>query len=170
MNLGQAWRLGWFGVQAGVAMALLYGAYRHGMGVSDSAWTARWAQQQAALQTATTKALQTARETERRLQRQIHEVANDATLQQSAADIEAVVLDTTGQRLRDEAALFAIGDRCPGSPATADPGATGTRAAMVLSDLLQRADRRAGELAKAYDAARIAGLACERMYEAARRR
>jgi hypothetical protein len=40
----------------------------------------------------------------------------------------------------------------------------------VLSDLLQRADRRAGELAKAYDAARIAGLACERMYEAARRR
>ena len=170
MNFGQAWRLGWFGVQAGLAMALLYGAYRRGIGVSDSAWTARWAQQQAALQTATTKALQAARETERRLQRQIHEVANDATLQQSAADIEAVVLDTTGQRLRDEAALFAIGGRCPGSPATADPGATGTRAAMVLSDLLQRADRRAGELAKAYDAARIAGLACERMYEAARRR
>ena len=36
---------------------------------------------------------------------------------------------------------------------------------MVLSDLFQRADQRAGELAAAYDRARIAGLACERGYE-----
>ncbi|MDP1045514.1 DUF2514 family protein, partial [Klebsiella pneumoniae] len=35
---------------------------------------------------------------------------------------------------------------------------------MVLSDLLQRADKRAGELAAAYDRARIAGLTCERSY------
>jgi hypothetical protein len=35
---------------------------------------------------------------------------------------------------------------------------------MVLSDLFQRADQRAGELAKAYDAARIAGLACQEAY------
>jgi hypothetical protein len=39
---------------------------------------------------------------------------------------------------------------------------------MVLSDMFQRADKRAGELAKAYDAARIAGLACERSYGALR--
>lgn len=39
-------------------------------------------------------------------------------------------------------------------------------AAMVLSDLLTRADERAGELAKAYDVARIAGLACEEHYRA----
>jgi hypothetical protein len=37
---------------------------------------------------------------------------------------------------------------------------------MVLSDLLARADARAGELAKAYDGARIAGLACEGAYNA----
>jgi hypothetical protein len=37
---------------------------------------------------------------------------------------------------------------------------------MVLSDLLARADARAGELAKAYDRARIAGLACEASYNA----
>ncbi|WP_205298029.1 DUF2514 family protein [Pantoea sp. Cy-639] len=41
-----------------------------------------------------------------------------------------------------------------------------TRAAMVLSDLLSRADARAGELASAYDRARIAGLACEASYNA----
>jgi hypothetical protein len=36
---------------------------------------------------------------------------------------------------------------------------------MVLSDLLTRADVRAGELAKAYDRARIAGEQCEREYD-----
>jgi hypothetical protein len=32
---------------------------------------------------------------------------------------------------------------------------------MVLSNLFQRIDKRAKELAKAYDAARIVGSACE---------
>jgi hypothetical protein len=40
------------------------------------------------------------------------------------------------------------------------------RAAMVLSQLLERADARAGDLAKAYDRARIAGEACESAYVA----
>ncbi|MDP1153903.1 DUF2514 family protein, partial [Klebsiella pneumoniae] len=33
---------------------------------------------------------------------------------------------------------------------------------------LQRADKKSGELAVAYDRARIAGLACERSYDAIR--
>jgi hypothetical protein len=37
---------------------------------------------------------------------------------------------------------------------------------MVLSDLLARADARSGELAQAYDRARIAGQQCEREYGA----
>ncbi|MGH2435332.1 MAG: DUF2514 family protein, partial [Pseudomonas sp.] len=45
-------------------------------------------------------------------------------------------------------------------------GQAATRAAMVLSDLLARADERAGELAKAYDRARIAGQLCEASYNA----
>ncbi len=45
-------------------------------------------------------------------------------------------------------------------------GQAATRAAMVLSGLLARADARAGELTKAYDRARIAGLACEAAYTA----
>nr|WP_236167116.1 DUF2514 family protein [Pseudomonas fulva] len=35
---------------------------------------------------------------------------------------------------------------------------------MVLSDLLARADARAGELARAYDRVRIAGQLCEASY------
>lgn len=36
-----------------------------------------------------------------------------------------------------------------------------TRIGIVLSDLRARADAQAGELAKAYDQARLAGLACK---------
>ncbi|KAA0943668.1 DUF2514 family protein [Pseudomonas sp. ANT_H14] len=39
---------------------------------------------------------------------------------------------------------------------------------MVLADVLKRADERAGEMAVAYDRARIAGLTCERSYESLR--
>ncbi|WP_409567247.1 DUF2514 family protein [Pseudomonas sp.] len=41
---------------------------------------------------------------------------------------------------------------------------------MVLSDLLARADARAGELAKAYDQARIAGHQCVQEYDGLRYR
>jgi len=52
-----------------------------------------------------------------------------------------------------------------GDTGVAQRGASATRAAMVLSELFERADKRAGELAVAYDRARIAGLACERSYQ-----
>ncbi len=43
---------------------------------------------------------------------------------------------------------------CSGTePAVVARGTAATRTAMVLSDLLSRADARAGELAKAYDSA-----------------
>lgn len=45
-------------------------------------------------------------------------------------------------------------------------GQAATRAGMALFDLLARANQRAEELAKAYDRARIAGLACETSYTA----
>ena len=45
-------------------------------------------------------------------------------------------------------------------------GKTTTSAGDVLSDVLSRADKRAGELAAAYDQSRAAGLACERAYDA----
>ncbi|MEJ5866114.1 DUF2514 family protein, partial [Pseudomonas farsensis] len=48
-------------------------------------------------------------------------------------------------------------------------GQAATRAAMVLSDLLARADARAGELAAAYDRARIAGLQCSSEYDLMRK-
>ncbi|AGN83332.1 DUF2514 domain-containing protein [Pseudomonas putida] len=83
------------------------------------------------------------------------------------ADAGAAGADAAGQRLRDDGAKFAAAISCPGPDTGAIArGKAATRAAMVLSDLLARADARAGELAKAYDRARIAGLACEASYNA----
>ena len=89
--------------------------------------------------------------------------ASDAREQNKAATVDA---DAAGDRLHVEADKLAA-TAC-GDPGAAQRGASATRAAMVLSDLLQRADKRAGELAVAYDRARIAGLTCERSYQSLR--
>ena len=105
-----------------------------------------------------------ARKEEQRRQAAVNKEASDAREQNKAAAVDAGTADAAGDRLHVEAGKFAA-TAC-GNPGAAQRGASATRAAMVLSDLLQRADKRAGELAIAYDRARIAGLACERSYRA----
>jgi len=94
-------------------------------------------------------------------------VGKDARQQQAA--VSAVSADgaagAVGERVGAQASDLATRSSCTsGDPRSTERSKTATRAAMVLSDLLQKADKRAGELARAYDAARIAGLACERSY------
>ena len=95
------------------------------------------------------------------------EVRAHAQEQRRVAEGAAAGADAAGQRLYDEAGKLAAAVGCPGQdPAFAARSEAARRAAMVLSDLLARADARAGELAAAYDRARIAGLACEKSYNA----
>ncbi|MDC3884152.1 DUF2514 family protein [Pseudomonas aeruginosa] len=71
------------------------------------------------------------------------------------------------QRLLDERAKFAAAVSCHGpDTAAVARGHAATRAAMVLSDLLERSVATNRDLAQAYDRARIAGLACESSYNA----
>ncbi|OCW24849.1 DUF2514 domain-containing protein [Pseudomonas aylmerensis] len=105
-----------------------------------------------------------ARQEEQRRQASVNKEASNAREQNKAADVDAGAADAAGDRLHVEANQFAA-TSC-GDPGAAQRGASATRAAMVLSDLLQRADKRAGELAVAYDRARIAGQACEASYAA----
>lgn len=115
---------------------------------------------------AITEAGNVARQEEQRRQAAVNKEASDAREQNKAADADAGNADAAGDRLHVEASKFAS-SACS-DPGVAQRGASATRAAMVLSDLLQRADKRAGELAVAYDKARIAGLACERSYDGVR--
>ena len=111
---------------------------------------------------AITEAGNTARQEEQRRQSAVNKEASDAREQNKAAAVDAGTADAAGERLHVEADKFAAA-AC-GDPGVAKRGPSATRAAMVLSELLQRADQRAGELAVAYDRARIAGLACEATY------
>ena len=146
-------------------LGILYAAYLHGVTVTDSKWKAVLADQ-ALLQAKGAAAAMTKNRTEeQRRQTAANQVGSDARDQIKTAMDAGAIADAAGERVRSEAGSLAARASCTGSdPGVTERGAAATRAAMVLSDLFQRADKRAGELAKAYDAARIAGLACERTY------
>lgn len=150
----------------GLIGAALYGAYSHGVTVTNATRDTQWAQAVETQQTKLADAVQAARTEEQRLQHEANQVGTDAREKNAAADVDGLGLDAAGDRLHVQADKLAAGaGTCTGNTGTADRGASATRAAMVLSQLLERADARAGDLAKAYDRARIAGQACERAYD-----
>jgi len=147
----------------------LYGAYRHGANVTDMAWQAKWAKQISTQSQAVATTTNEYRTEEQRRQKAANQVANDARQEQTAAIADAVVADASGDRLRSEAGKLAASASCvPNDPRIAARGKNATRAAMVLSDLLSRADARAGELARYADQLRIAGKACEAAHSSLR--
>ncbi len=148
----------------------LYGAYRHGVSVTDSKWQVKWSDQVSAQAQAVATTTTEYRTEEQRRQKAANQVANDARQEQTAAIADAVVADAAGDRLRSEAGKLAASASCvPSDPGIADRGKNATRAAMVLSDLLSRADARAGELARYADQLRVAGRTCEVSYDASSR-
>ena len=158
-----------WGAAVGLLLGLLMAAYQRGARDTAKDWQDKWADQQVLEAKALAAASSANRAEEQRRQRAVNEAGNDARIHTVQAGADAVVADAAGQRLHDAARDLADRAGCAASgAAVAERGASATRAAMVLSDLFQRADRRAGELAKAYDAARIAGLACEAAYAGVR--
>jgi hypothetical protein len=150
----------------GLIGAALYGAYSHGVKVTNATRDVQSEKAVATQQAKLADAVQAARAEEQRLQREANQVGIDARKKNAVAAADAAGLDAAGDRLHVQAGKFATGaGTCTGNTGTADRGASATRAAMVLSQLLERADGRAGDLAKAYDRARIAGEACEQAYD-----
>lgn len=144
----------------------LYGAYRHGANVTDLAWQAKWAEQVSTQSQAMATTTTEYRTEEQRRQSAANQVANDARQEQAVAIADAVVADAAGDRLRNEAGKLAASASCvPSDPGIADRGKNATRAAMVLSDLLGRADARAGDLARHADRLTVSLQACEASYE-----
>lgn len=144
----------------------LYGAYRHGVNVTDSQWRVKWSDQVSAQAQVVATTTTEYRTEEQRRQSAANQVANNARQEQTVAVVDGVVDDASGDGLRVKSEKLAAATGC----AASDTGASqrskaATRAAMVLSDLLGRADARARDLAKYADSARIAGQACQASYE-----
>lgn len=147
------------------SLACLWLAYSHGASVTATEWQGKWDKQATELATARADAVNAAREAEQRRQADMDKVRQDAEQQIANAERDAAVADAAAVGLREQAARLAKrASQCASHSGTAQSGAAAGQPAVVLAELLGRADARAGELARAYDRARASGLACQRAY------
>ncbi|QXI49175.1 DUF2514 domain-containing protein [Pseudomonas anuradhapurensis] len=148
-------------------LASYWGVYQHGRTVERAEAARASAERDSGDRLAEVIGERGARKEEQRRAQAQEEARVHAQEERAIAEAGAAGADAAGQRLQHQGAKLAATVSCPGTDTAAIArGQAATRAAMVLSDLLARADERAGELAKAYDRARIAGQQCERAYDA----
>jgi pyridoxal/pyridoxine/pyridoxamine kinase len=151
-----------------LVVGALFGAYHHGVTVTDAKWQGDWNARDTrdAEAKALNEAAERAKEQTRQLsinkaiqdgQQIIDQATADAAAARASADSLRGAADALAARL---AASQASGNSC-----TAAASQAATRTAMVLADVLKRADQRAGELAEVADQARARGVTCEQAYD-----
>lgn len=115
---------------------------------------------------AVTKAVTAARAEEQRRINTLEVIANDTQSKLAAAHADAATARAAATGLRQQLADYR--QRARYSPAVARGSETAEDPLFLLSDLLSRADERAGELAEFADRAHLAGRACEAAYDSLR--
>ncbi|MEE3504818.1 DUF2514 family protein [Pseudomonas sp. 10C3] len=144
----------------------LYGAYHHGETLANAGWQAKWDAEVAKQALAKAKAEEDARAVElsrinNNQQVQAHAIQSNVSEKFDHATTVSII----GSVQLATAKLAADPSSCTGHSTTATGSPPTNRAAMVLSDLLTRANQRAADLASLADRSRIAGLACEQAYD-----
>ena len=142
---------------AGLTLAGTVQGWRYGEKIADI--RAEQAQ-------AVADAVTTAREEEQRRINALEVIADDTRNKLDAAQADAVAARTTAAGLRQQLADYRQRARC--NPTPAGGGTPAEDPLFLLSDLLSRADERAGELAEFADRAHLAGRACEAAYDSLR--
>ncbi|MGT2453790.1 DUF2514 family protein [Cupriavidus basilensis] len=128
--------------------------------------TAARAQERISQAYAQVKAVDAARLEEQRRTAAQMEIANVATKEAESARGDAVAAGIAAEQLRRRVAELVAASRAAGNPGPAGAGQATDDPIGMLAHVLSRADQRAGILAEYADAARIAGQACERAYDA----
>lgn len=146
----------------------LYAAYEHGVSATDSKWTAEWSKRDTRDQLATAMAEAVERHKELARQESIYKAVQDGQkiIDQVAADAATDRASSNGLR-RDIDKLTGqlSASEASNNTCAANASEAATRAALVLADVLKRADQRAGELAETSDQARFRGQTCEVIYQ-----
>ncbi|POA73306.1 DUF2514 family protein [Pseudomonas sp. DP16D-R1] len=150
-----------------LAVGALYGAYDHGLSVKDAEWQSAWSDRDVRDSRAKADNEAAERALEQARQLSINKAVQDGQriIDQATADAAAARASADGLRgaVDDLTARLAASD-ASGHSCTAAASQAAARAAMVLADVLKRADQRAGELAEVADQARARGLTCEQAY------
>lgn len=145
----------------------LFFAYLHGVSITEDKWIAKWSVRDTNDQRAAVTAEAAERDKEQARQQSINKaiqsgqkiidmaVANAASDRNSSNSLRRKIDQLTGQLSSSEASR---------NTCTTNASEAATHAALVLADVLKRADHRAGELAETADQARARGLICEMAY------
>ena len=141
----------------GLVLAVTVQDWRYGEQIADIR-----AEQAQAVTDAVTKA----RAEEQRRINTMEVIADDTRNKLDAAHADAATARTAAASLRQQLADYRQRARC--NPATAGGSTPAEDPLFLLSDLLSRADERAGELAEFADRAHLAGRACEAAYDSLR--
>ena len=142
---------------AGLVLAGTVQGWRYGEQIADI----RAAQAQAVAEAVT----QARAEDQRRINT-LEVIANDTRSKLDAAHADAATARTAAASLRQQLADYRTRNAC--NPAIAGGSTPAEDPLFLLSDLLSRADERAGELAEFADRAHLAGRACEAAYDSLR--
>jgi hypothetical protein len=151
-----------------VVAAVLFGAYHHGVTVTDEKWQSEWNNRNT--RDAEARALNEAAERtkEQAYQQSINKVVQDGQriIDQATDDAAAARASANGVQLAaDNLARRLAASEASGNSRAATAGKAVARADTMLADVLKRADQRAGDLAAAADQARARGLTCEEAYD-----
>lgn len=155
-----------------IIVLLLFAAFSLGTGfgykVTDNYWQAKWAKAELTAQTAQTKQLNTLIENHNTRVAELEKIDHDTQTDLDAAVTAGNNADDAGASLQQSISdnVRESGKTCDTSLTTRERAAAATNV-LVLANVLRRADKRAGELAKITDQSRVRGLACEASYAAA---
>lgn len=151
-----------------LVLGALYGAFHHGVSVTDVKWQARWSARDTLDATARADNESAARASEQAYQLSINKVVQDGqrTIDQLTADAAAERASRNGVQLEaDKLAARLAASQAGGHSCTAATSAAATRAVMVLADVFKRADERAGDLAGYAQDSHARGVTCQKAYE-----
>lgn len=149
-----------------VVFAIGATGWRIGVNQTDRTWQVKWAKRDVSEAQVRGDAVQAARDEEQRRYAASQEVSADAqdNEQRIQIDVGTLAAGVGGLRL-DTASFVQRTSQCPSNPAATDRGPAATRAALVLSELLDRSVSVNQELAAAYDRLRNSAVACARTYD-----
>ncbi|OAT16768.1 putative phage-tail assembly protein [Buttiauxella gaviniae ATCC 51604] len=153
----------------GIGYALHYNGYESGKFDDNQAWNIKWAERDGKDLLELAGRQEQERTEEQRRQNEINQVTADAQTQLDKARLDAAHAEHSADQLQltitnIRRQLAASETSKLSSAATA--GAARATATDMFAQLLIESDKAAGEYAAAADRARIAGLACERSYDA----
>ena len=153
-------------LQIGGLAALVLLGFGVGWSWNGSLWESKYNTRETNYAEARAAAERQARSEETRRAAAVEGVRRDAKIQIQQAEADTVAANSAADSLRQQ---LAERIRRATQGAGACPGGSPTTATLILySELLDRADARAGELAAEADRRRVAGLACQAQYDSLR--